>query len=138
LLYYTGKTVYEGSCGALDPQGEARASLLSLINQATTKALGVGQAPPLPLLRLRGGRGVVNRYLDNGPVKKSKRRCLRMNAIDAEQVSTTRCPWKYAPFIPPYFEGALRARPLIFDLKKPEAPSSSQNLKIREQSRFNS
>jgi len=94
FAYYTGKTTHECSCGSFDPQGEARASLLNLINQATTKALGAGQAPPLPLLRLGGGRGVVNRYLDNGPVKKAKRRCLRMNAIDAEQVSITRCPWK--------------------------------------------
>ncbi|HUX48059.1 MAG TPA: hypothetical protein VMV76_02625, partial [Dehalococcoidia bacterium] len=58
VAYYTGK-LHGSSCGSLDPQGEARASLLSLINQATTKAWGAGQAPPLPLLRLRGGRGVV-------------------------------------------------------------------------------
>jgi hypothetical protein len=53
--------------------------------------------PSFPLLRLRGERGVMNKYLYNDPTTKSKQPCLKKNAIDAEHASKNMMPMEITP-----------------------------------------
>jgi hypothetical protein len=42
----------------------------------------------------------MNKYLYNDPITKSKRPCLRKNAIDAEQASNNMMPMEKPPSTP--------------------------------------
>jgi len=55
----------------------------------------------------------MNKYLYNDPITKSKRPCLRKNAIDAEQASNNMMPMEITPLYPAYSKGDVEA--LIFE-----------------------